>query len=229
MGIDRLHICHFHLKSRDPVYLGEVRAALADARVVLETLLIDDGDITHPADGRRDIDWIGRWIGAAAALGAKRARVIAGKQPPTPETLDRAVGALGELARRGEAEGVRVITENWHDLLCGPREVNEVLDRLAGQVGFLVDFGNWKGAGKYADLTAVFGRAEDSHAKASFPRTGEIDADDFSRCLAIAKAAGYEGPYTLIYEGFDADEWQAIAIERDFVLAHQRETATTSR
>jgi len=35
MGIDRLHICHFHLASRDPAYLGEVRAALDDARVGL--------------------------------------------------------------------------------------------------------------------------------------------------------------------------------------------------
>ncbi len=231
IGINRMHICHFHLMSRDPAYLAEVRAALADAGVVLETLLIDDGDITHPVERRRDIDWIGRWIGAAAALGAKRARVIAGKQKPNAETLERAVLGLGELARRGRSEGVRIITENWFDLLAGPREVNEVLDRLQGEVGFLVDFGNWKGAGKYADLAAVFGRAEDSHAKAHFPRVGEMDAEDFGRCLTIADEAGYEGPYTLIYEGPDADEWQAIAMERDFVLARQtvRPIATTSR
>src|SRR5690349_17766375 len=74
-GIDRLHICHFHLASRDAAYLSEIRAALSDAGVELETLLIDDGDITHPSEGKRDIDWISRWIGAAAALGAKRARV----------------------------------------------------------------------------------------------------------------------------------------------------------
>ena len=231
MGIDRLHICHFHLASRDPAYLGEVRAALDDARVGLETLLIDDGDITHPVGRQRDIDWIGRWVGAAAALGAKRARVIAGKQKPTAETLDLAVAGLGELGRRGKAEGVRIITENWLDLLAGPREVNAVLDRLDGAVGLLVDFGNWKGERKYADLAAVFGRAEDTHAKAHFPRVGEMDADDFGRCLAIADAAGYDGPYTLIYEGPDADEWQAIALERDFLLARQAAigTATTSR
>jgi sugar phosphate isomerase/epimerase len=217
MGIDRLHICHFHLTSRDPTYLGEVRAALANAGVTFETLLIDDGDITHPSERRRDIDWIGRWIGAAAALGAKRARVIAGKQKPTPETLALAVAGLGELARRGKAEGVRIITENWLDLLAGPREVIHVLDRLDGEVGLLADFGNWKGPGKYADLAAIFGRAEDSHAKAHFPRVGEMDADDFGRCLAIADQAGYRGPYTLIYEGPDADEWEAVAMERDYV------------
>src|SRR5947209_5563436 len=135
IGIDRLHICHFHLANRDPAYLGEIRAALAAAGVALETLLIDDGDITHPRERQRDIDWIGRWIGAAAALGAKRARVIAGKQKPSAETLDLAVQGLGELARRGKAEGVRIVTENWFDLLAGPREVEDVLDRLDGEVG----------------------------------------------------------------------------------------------
>jgi sugar phosphate isomerase/epimerase len=217
LGIDRLHICHFHLASRDPAYLGEIRAGLADAGVMLETLLIDDGDITHPTERQRDLDWIGRWIGVAAALGAKRARVIAGKQKPSPETLDLAVAGLAELARRGKAAGVRIVTENWFDLLAGPREVGAVLDRLGGEVGLLADFGNWKGARKYADLAAIFGRAEDSHAKAHFPRVGEMDAEDFGRCLTAADQAGYHGPYTLIYEGPDADEWEAVAMERDFV------------
>lgn len=220
MGIDRLHICHFHLMSRDPAYLAELRAALADAGVSLETLLIDDGDITHPSDRRRDIDWIGRWIGAAAALGAKRARVIGGKQAPSRETLDRAAAGLRELAGRGKAEGVRIITENWHDLFASPREVLDVLDRLGGEVGLLADFGNWKGPRKYSDLAAIFGRAEDSHAKAHFPRVGEMDADDFGRCLTVADQAGYKGPYTLIYEGPDADEWEAVAMERDFVRSY---------
>jgi sugar phosphate isomerase/epimerase len=220
MGIDRLHICHFHLAGRDPVYIGEIRAAIGDAGVSLETLLIDDGDIAHPRERRRDIDWISRWIGAAAALGAKRARVIGGKQKPSPEAIDLAVDGLGELARRGKAEGVRVITENWLDLLAGPREVTEVLDRLDGEVGLLADFGNWKGPRKYADLAAIIDRAEDSHAKAHFPRVGEMDVDDFGRCLTVADQAGYDGPYTLIYEGPDADEWEALAMERDFVRDH---------
>ena len=34
-GIDHLQLCHFHLESRDPSYLAEVRAAIADAGVTL--------------------------------------------------------------------------------------------------------------------------------------------------------------------------------------------------
>jgi sugar phosphate isomerase/epimerase len=219
-GIGAMQICHFHLASRDPAYLGEVSAAARDAGVAISTLLIDDGDVTHPDDGDRDRDWIGRWIEAAAHLGAPAARVIAGKQKPARETLDRSVSALRELARRGREWDVRIITENWHDLLAGPNEVAYVLDRLDGAVGFLADFGNWQGPSKYADLAAVLGRAEDTHAKASFGDGLEIDGEDFGRCLAAADRAGYGGPYTLIYEGRDDDEWRAVAIERDFVRDH---------
>ena len=44
-GIRQLHLCHFHVESRDQPWLGEFRAALADAGVTLSMLLIDDGDI----------------------------------------------------------------------------------------------------------------------------------------------------------------------------------------
>jgi len=221
-GIDHLQIVHFHLESRDSAYLGEVRAALSDAGVTLSTLLIDDGDVTHPSEHKRDRAWIGKWIDAAAALGAKAARVIAGKQKPTPETLALSVEGLRELGKRGAEQGVRVTTENWLALLASPKEVHHVLDRLEDEVGFMADFGNWKTTGprKYEELASIFARSEDTHAKARFP-DDTIDGEDFGRCLDAAKAVGYSGPYTLIYEDKGAlDEWRAVEIERDFVLAH---------
>ena len=162
--------------------------------MTLQTLLIDDGDITDPVHGTRDRDWIGRWIDVAANLGAERARVIAGKQKPTPEVLDRSVTGLAELARRGADQGIRVITENWFATLAGAAEVHAVLDRLDGTVGFLADFGNWKGPGKYAELAAVFARAEACHAKCYFTDGLAMDAEDFRRCLAAAEGAGLPAP-----------------------------------
>ena len=110
-----------------------------------------------------------------------------------------------------------MITENWFDTLSGPAEVHYVLDRLDGRVGFLADFGNWRGATKYADLASVFARAEAAHAKCHFSDAGEMDSEDYARCLAAAAAAGYAGPYTLIYESRSDDEWAAVTAERDFV------------
>ena len=226
LGIDRLEVCHFHLPGHDSAYLAELKAALSESGVTLQTLLIDDGDITDPVNRRRDIAWIARWIEIAGALGAERARVIAGKRKPSPETLDLAVDGLRDLARQGAAVGVRIITENWFDTLSGPDEVNAVMDRLDGEVGFLADFGNWRGARKYADLAAIIGRAESCHAKCHFSAEGVMDGDDYARCLGLAADAGYAGPFTLIYEGAGADEWQAVAMERDFVRSHFAAAAT---
>ena len=217
-GIDRLEICHFQLASRDPVYLGEIRAALADAGVTLQTLLIDDGDLSHPEAGvrARDQAWIGRWIDAAAAMGAEAARVVAGKQPPSASALRCSVDGLRALARHGRHVGVRIITENWFALTAGPQEVNHILDQLEGEVGLLADTGNWSGPSKYDDLAAIFGRAERCHAKASFDDQMTMDADDYRRCIAAAKAAGYPGPFALVYDS-PGDEWTGVALEREIV------------
>jgi sugar phosphate isomerase/epimerase len=220
-GIRHLQICHFHLASRDAAYLREVRAAIADAGVTLSTLLIDDGDLTHPIERARDRDWIARRIEAAPELGAGAARVIAGKQSPSPQTLGASVEGLRGLARQGAEQSVRVTTENWLSLMASPKEVHDVLDRLDGEIGFMADFGNWKttGAAKYADLASILARSEDTHAKARFLGNG-IDGEDFGLCLKAADEVGYSGPYTLIYEDAGGDEWSAIETERDFVLTY---------
>jgi len=216
-GIHQLHLCHFHVESRDESWLGEFRAALAEAGVTLSMLLIDDGDITHLTDHARDVAWVGSWIETAATLGARSARVVAGKQKPSPDALNLSAGNLTALARRGKAAGVRIVTENWLDLTPGPDEIAYLMDTVGDDLGLLADFGNWRGGTKYADLEHILARAEDTHAKASFSAAGVIDADDFGKCLAACERAGYAGPYTLIYEGGDADEWAAIGIEKRFV------------
>ncbi len=219
LGIGRLEVCSFHLPRGDRGYLRELRGALDGAGVALQALLIDDGDLADPLHGDRDAAWIGAWIDVAAELGAERARVIGGKQPPDPAVLQRVTNALARLARRGDGQGVRVTTENWHATLANPDAVHAVLDRLDGAVGLLADFGNWSGPGKYDDLASILPRAENCHAKCAFADDMTMDADDYGRCLAVAEAAGYRGPFTLIYEGTNDDEWAGIAMERDFILA----------
>ncbi len=219
-GIDQVHLCHFHVERRDDAWLGEFRAALADAGIRLSMLLIDDGDITHPSEHERDLAWVGGWVDTAAKLGAEAARVVAGKQKPSPETLRRSADGLKVLAARGKSEGVRIATENWLDLTAGPHEVDYLMDAVGDDLEFLADFGNWKGASKYADLEHILARAGDTHAKAHFSADGTMDSDDFRKCLLACDATGYNGPFTLIYESEHPDEWAAIETERQFVLDH---------
>lgn len=189
-GYHRLEIVSFHMRSRDSIYLAELKDQLARAEVTLQTLLIDAGDITHPENGARDEAWIAGWIDVANELGAENARIIAGKQKPTLETIDQSVAALRRLADRNAGSPVRLVTENWFDLLSTPAIVHEVLDRLEGRIGLLGDFGNWGGDTKYEDLASIFARAELCHAKASFVG-GQLDEADYGACVGAAEEAGY--------------------------------------
>jgi sugar phosphate isomerase/epimerase len=83
-GFDALQICHFHLPSRSESYMEELRAALTESGIELEMLLIDDGDLTNLEGGDLDEAWIGGWLDTATALGARRARVCAGRSSPSP-------------------------------------------------------------------------------------------------------------------------------------------------
>lgn len=220
LGITTIEICHFHLPSREPAYLAELRAAIDAAGVQLFSLLVDDGDITDPLHGQRDLAWIRSWIPTAAALGAERMRVIAGKAEPMAESLNRSAVSLETLAREASASGVRLMTENWFRLLSRPDDVHALLKRLDGQVGLCFDFGNWGGPTKYEDLAAIASLAESCHAKAHFSGPDAIDAEDYRRCLDLTKAAGFSGPYTLIYDGPSDDEPAGLAIEQGLVRAY---------
>jgi sugar phosphate isomerase/epimerase len=219
-GLKRLEICHFHLSSTNPTYVAELRSALDAAGVELWTVLIDGGDITHPETGEADVEWTKRWIDVAGELGARHARVIAGKAQPTPENLQLSRDRIKVLCEHAKPLGVRLFIENWFDLLPSPREVLWLLDELDGELGLNIDFGNWSGDDKYEKLEAIAPRAESSHSKARFTAPGEMDKADFVRCLEITQRAGFAGSHTLIYDGADPDEWRHIEIERDVVAPY---------
>lgn len=215
-GIHRLEICSFHIRSRDPIYLGELRDALATVDVQLQTLLIDAGDISDPATSARDTAWIASWVETANLLGASNARIIAGKQQPSRAALDLAAEGLLELADRNAGSPVRLVTENWFDMLSRPEHVLYLLDKLEGRVGLKADFGNWDGPYKYADLKAIFARAELCHAKGEFI-DGDLDEADYAGCIDAAQSAGYTGPYTLIFDSETPGEWTGIETEKRFM------------
>jgi len=215
-GIHTLELCHFHLPRVDDAWLAQLRDALAAADVSLFSLLIDEGDLTHPQHQARDMAWIEGWLALAGRLGAECARVIAGKTLDDG-AVDRSRTALASLADTAARHNVRLMTENWFDVTATPEQVCALLEPLRGQVGLCVDFGNWKGAGKYDAFAQIMPFAESCHAKCHFTTPLQADADDFTRCLQVCAAGDFAGPYTLIYEGPDADEWGGLRLEAELV------------
>jgi sugar phosphate isomerase/epimerase len=220
-GFDRLEIVHFQMPSRDKAYLRELKASAADSGVHLQTLLIDNGDVGDGANQKRDIAWLKKWIDAAAELGTPQARVSAGRQKPSKEALDHCIAGLRELLAYGKQAGVRIITENWQELTPGPKEVNTILDGVGPEIGFIADFGNWKGPTKYTDLAQVMNRATETHANGHFTKPGVLDTDDYGKTLDVAVRAGFKGPHVLIYSSpWEDDEWAALRQQRDFLRSH---------
>ena len=152
-GVHTLEICHFHLPRLDDAYLEQLRESLDAAGVSLFSLLIDDGDITNPQHQARDMAWIEGWLAIAGRLGADCARVIAGKTLDDG-AVERSRAALASLAGTAEKHNVRLMTENWFAVTDTPEQVCSLLEPLREQVGLCVDFGNWKGAGKYDGFRA---------------------------------------------------------------------------
>ncbi len=212
-GYDTLHLCHFHLPDRSPSYTSEFRAAMEAAGIELDVLLIDDGDLTsEDADGVEA--WIGDWLETAVALGARRARVGAGKAEPTPDVVSASATRLARLAEGHP--GVRVVTENWWTTMRDADVVLDVLAQAGDSVGLLIDLGNWSDADKYEQLARIAPLAETCHAKCRFTADGP-DSEDYRKSLQVLKDAGFDGPLALIYDGPDDDEWACLDIEHELV------------
>lgn len=212
---DAVQFCHFHLPSRSTAYLEELRAALAESKIELDALLIDDGDLTDCEGADLAEAWIGGWLDAAAALGARRARVCAGRSAPSVEAVRDSARRLVRLA--SAHPDVRVVTENWLEMMPDADTVLALLKETGNAVGLLIDLGNWSGPGKYRELSAIAPFAETCHAKCHFTGT-EADSEDFQSSLQVLKESGYDGPLALVYDGSDDDEWTWL--DAEFELVH---------
>lgn len=221
-GIGTLEICHFHIPSTDPGYLSELRTAIDEAGIELFSILIDTGDISQ-ADATKqaaDMRTIEHWIDVAAQLGAKVVRVIAGDAAPDdPDALDRSIASLRELACYAQARGVRVLTENFRSLASTSANCNRILDELGGTVGLCADIGNFPAASRVEEFSAVAPRAESVHAKAAYNTDGTIDPRQMRQCLDASTAAGFSGPYTLVFDRPE-ERWSGITVLKQIVTPY---------
>ena len=208
-GFDALQICHFHLPSTEPSYLADLSAALDDAGITLEALLVDDGDLTAPEQADRIGAWMEHWLEVGRTLGATRARLQVGRAAPTPEVIAAAASRLVRIA--GEHPDIRIVIENDRGTLRDADALLALLAATDGAVGLLLDTGNWQGPQAETDMARVAPMAETCHAKCRFTGS-EPEADEFGRALHILKDAGYAGPLALIYDGPDDDEWDKLEI-----------------
>ena len=218
-GIGTLEICHFHVPATDEGYIGELRGALERAGVEPFSILIDTGNIATADERRREADLrtIEGWIDVASRLGTQVARVVAGEEPPDDDAaLARSAAALRRVAAYANERGVRVLTENFRQLLSTATNCNRLLDDLDGAVGLCADIGNFPAPVRLAEFSAIVGRASVVHVKATYVDAASIDARALRGCLDASVQAGFDGPYTLVYDR-DGNSWPRIGELREIV------------
>jgi sugar phosphate isomerase/epimerase len=157
-----------------------------------------------------EVATISGWIGVAAALGARRVRISAGRQPPSPQVIERSASELVAFSAQAAELGLVVVTENWQTTAEQPETLLAILDRCAGQVGLCADTGNADAtADKAATLAQLLPRASSVHFKARYTPQGEIDRDDLEQCARLVRQSGFDGVITLIYDR-KTDEWAGL-------------------
>jgi sugar phosphate isomerase/epimerase len=212
-GFTDLQICHFQIPYRDFEYIARLKRAIGESGITLDAILMDAGDLVGEKASADEAEMRG-WIDVAAELGAKYVRVAAGRQAPTATLLAQAARRLLSLSRYAAQKGAKLVTENWHELLPSSKEVLELMKLTEGKVPLCLDFGNWTGPEKYAELEAIAPDAVTVHAKCKFTATAWPDDKDFKKCLQILKESDYEGALALIYDGPSDDEWSHLEMEK---------------
>lgn len=221
-GFRAVEIGHFHILDTSEEYLQQLRYAIDQAGIRFYALLLDYGDISS-SDATRsiaDIEWMKRWIDIASIAGAERVRIIGGQAEPTDkEALARSADALRQLCSYADSRGVKVVTENFRPLTSVAENCLALLEACGERLGLITDFGNFAGDNKLAELVKIIRHSESIHAKAITDDQGFPDAEEFQLCLNLVKAAGYEGPIVLIYDG-PHDMWEGIERIKQLVIPY---------
>jgi len=201
-----------HFASIEATYLAELKNHLISTHSRLVNITVDIEEI-DTAGGLSDADEqvrdraIGaakKWIDIAHALGASAVRCDPGTMDPA--NLTPTVASYKQLAAYGKSRSVQVLLENHRGAGSAHPEQLVRLFKLVGasSLGALPDFGNFSDeATRERDLRLLFAYARVvSHAKGlQFNAAGNETQYDFSKCIAVAKEAGYKGVYSVEYAG----------------------------
>ncbi|WP_337101345.1 sugar phosphate isomerase/epimerase family protein [Paenibacillus sp. YIM B09110] len=218
-GYEAIEVCHFHFPDTSLAYLHQLRAAFQEAGVSFDTLLLDYGDLTSEEAARRtaDLQLMRDWIDIASECGAKQIRIVAGEAAPDNEqAIRQSAELLKTLADYSATLGVRVVTENFKALTSTAQSSEQLLNLAGDQVGFITDFGNYKGDAVAEEIARTTPRSVSIHAKADFDEAGIPNEPLFVQYLEATAAAKFDGAYVLIYDG-PGDMWEGLERVRRIV------------
>lgn len=203
-GVDAVELCYQHFPSMEWDYLHEVKESLEKCGARLVNIPLDLGSAAEPDLEKRkhDFEMIRRWFFVARYLGAPSVRVNAGRGVDEV-SLRRAIEGYKDLARTAKETGVKLLIENHGGISENPDNVITIIKEARSEyLGTCPDFGNFPEPIRYEGLEKMSKYAAIVHAKAyDFDEQGEETTINFGRCIGILKRQGFDGYYSVEYEG----------------------------
>jgi hypothetical protein len=228
--VHNLEFCAPHFASTEKAYLQELKSRLVRAHSHVVNMPVDikelwtGGGLSDPDEEVRDaaVNGAKTWIDVAVAVGSKSVRCDPGKM--NPEDLSPTADSYKRLAAYGRPKGVHVIIENHGGVGSEHPEELVRLFKQAGTevVGALPDFGNFPDeVTREKGLTLLFPYAHVvCHAKGLvFDSAGNETKFNFPKCIEISKKAGFQGIYSIEYEG-PGDPYEGVQKTLDELLKY---------
>jgi len=200
---------HFH--STDQAYLGKFRNAVEKAGCHVVDIPCDVKASFYDLDAAKRkvaVENGKKWVDVAVALGSPSVRThIGGPEKLTPD-VGRTADSLKQLADYGAAKNVIVALENDDNRTEDPFFIVKVLDKVNNPyLRALPDFCNsmMTHDQEFNDraMEAMFKHAYNiAHMKdEEGDEKGKFHTVDVAKCFEIAKAQGYQGYFSMEWEG----------------------------
>jgi sugar phosphate isomerase/epimerase len=215
----------FKDKAKDQAYLTELKKRCDDLGVTSVLIMCDgEGNLGELDKKKRaqTVDNHKKWADAAKFLGCHSIRVNAYGEGTREEVAKAATEGLHMLSEYGKSVGINIIVENHGSYSSDGQWLSSVIKGTAlDNCGTLPDFGNFclkhKDNGceewydRYKGVEEMMPLAKGVSAKThEFDANGNCVETDYSKMLAIVKAAGYTGHIGIEYEGDKLSEDEGI-------------------
>ena len=151
---------------------------------------------------------------------ARKMRVSSAAKTVDDGAVTRSREALRELTSVAEKHGVGLMTENFLALMATRRMSLPSSSRWRGRSGCARTSAISRVRANMTAWRRLCPMPIPATPSAPSVRQWSRIWADFGRCLELARDAGYTGPYTLIYDGPNDDEWAGITLERDIVTPY---------
>ena len=163
------------------------------------------GDIasTEEIVRKEAVENFGKWIRIAKKLGSPSFRTDIGHDNATEEEISVCIKSLAELSREAEKEGIVELVENHGRAIPkNPDVIVRIMEEVGGDIGTCPDFGNFPEEILYEGLQKIAKYAKVVHAKFfEFDEKGEDTKIDARRAIKIFKDIGYNGYFSIEFEG----------------------------